>query len=132
MIFIGICLDIYCQDMWFFLEINVREDKHIQNQLSIFSIFILLSFLPEIFPMISWTHNLCICIQIHKNLNFQITRWTKRSDFSLVSLALNLIRFTYYTCVSMLSLWLIYLCDVLQFYLLLPVSTASVLVQKSY
>lgn len=58
----------------------------------------------------------------------------KRSDFSSLSLALDLICFIYYTCVSLLSLfsgWF-YLYNVLQCYLLLPVSTASVLVQRRY
>lgn len=76
------CLNIYWQDMHFFLEIMIREEnKHIQSQLSIYSMLILFCDLFYQKIAYKYTNNVCICIQIYENSNFQIARWTEKVRF---------------------------------------------------
>lgn len=76
------CLDMYCQDKHFLPEIKIRGDKHIPTSCPLpafWFYFVIVS--TRHLPGVSSTHNLCVCIQIYENSNFQITRWAEEVRF---------------------------------------------------
>ena len=76
------CLDMYCQDKHFLPEIKIREDKHIPTSCPLPAFwFYFVIFSTRHLSVVSSTHNLCVCIQIYENSNFQITQWTEEVRF---------------------------------------------------